>query len=153
MIIDEIKHKMEYIEKVTQELGYKLEKDNYHIEDQECPHKIPSKLPQGYAAVYIFIYEHDDTYEFLKIGKANSNSNSRFTSQHYGFKAPSTLAKSICKDEYFVKLGLNENNIKAWMLENLHRINIYVKSDKALTELIEAILHYTFRPKYEGDIN
>ena len=44
------------------------------------------------------------------------------------------------------------------MLENLHRINIYVRADEeeselAKTELIEAILHYTFRPRFEGNIH
>lgn len=113
-----------------------------------CPHNQPSKMPVGFAAIYIFAYND----EFLKIGKANANSNARFVSQHYGFSAPSTLAKSICLDKEFASLGVNQENVKSWMLENLHRINIYVKSNKATTELVEAVLHYTFRPRFEGNI-
>ena len=105
-------------------------------------------MPSGYAAIYMFAYQD----EFLKIGKANENSSPRFSSQHYGFSARSTLAKSLCSDEQFVALGVNEENAKSWMLENLHRINIYVKADKATTELVEAVLHYALRPKFEGNI-
>lgn len=43
-------------------------------------------------------------------------------------------------------------------LKNLWRINIYVRADEektelAKTELIEAILHYAFRPRFEGNIH
>lgn len=151
-VLSEIKNKMEYIEDITSFLGDKLNKEDYYIEDMGCPHKQPSKLPQGYSAIYIFVYEYQNEYKFLKIGKANEKSSARFSSQHYGFSAPSTLAKSICFDEEFLKIGINNDNVKEWMLENLHRINIYVKSNKAITELIEAVFHYAFRPKYEGNL-
>lgn len=39
------------------------------------------------------------------------------------------------------------------MLKNLRRINIYLEPDKAKTELVEAILHYAFRPRFEGNIH
>ena len=147
-MIDTITQKMQFIEGITRQLGYGLSKDDYRIEDMGCPHKQPSKMPSGYAAIYMFAYQD----EFLKIGKANENSSPRFSSQHYGFSARSTLAKSLCSDEQFVALGVNEENVKSWMLENLHRINIYVKADKATTELVEAVLHYALRPKFEGNI-
>lgn len=154
MVIDEVKHKMEFIESITQKLGDMITKEDYHIEDMGCPHTIP-RLPKGYAAIYIFVYETDKgCYEFLKIGKANAKSNARFSSQHYGFHAPSTLAKSICSDEEFVAQGINKDNVKDWMLNHLHRINILIKTDcgKAATELIESVLHYAFRPRFEGNI-
>ena len=151
-IIDEIRNKMEYIEEITSVLGEKLNKEDYYIEDMGRPHKQPSKLPQGYSAIYIFVYESETEYRFLKICKANEKSSARFSSQHYGFSAPSTLAKSICSDEEFIQLGINKNNVKEWMLENLHRINICVKANKATTELVEAVFHYAFRPKYEGNL-
>ena len=34
----------------------------------------------------------------LKVGKAGPKTQARFTSQHYGVSAPSTLAKSILKE-------------------------------------------------------
>lgn len=153
MIINDIRCTMEYIEEVTQKLGYGLSSKFYYIEDAGCPHK-RSTLPKGYAAIYIFAYRSESKYEYLKIGKANINSAARFTSQHYGFSAPSTLAKSICSDDKFRQIGVNEENVKEWMLNNLRRINIFISAEqgKAATELVEAILHYRFRPKYEGNI-
>ena len=149
--VSKIKNKMKYIKKIAKNLRYEL--GYYRIEDMGCPHKRPN-LPSGYSAIYIFIYKN----EILKIGKANSNSNARFKSKHYGFSANSTLAKSLCNDKNFISLGINKDNVKSWMLENLHRINIYVRADEeeselAKTELIEAILHYTFRPRFEGNIH
>jgi hypothetical protein len=149
-LVTKIKSKMEYIEIVARNLGERI--DDYYIEDLGCPHKQPSKLPEGYSAIYIFAYIKDKECEFLKIGKVNKKSTARFVSQHYGFSAPSTLAKSLCKDKRFVLQGVSESNVKEWMLNNLHRINVYVKSNKAQTELIEAMLHYAFRPTYEGNI-
>ena len=148
MIIDIVKQKMKFIEDITRQLGNELYETDYYIEDLGCPLKQPTKMPAGYAAIYIFVYQD----EFLKIGKVNSKSNPRFVSQHYGFSAPSTLAKSICSDSEFISLGINPDNVKPWMLSNLHRINIYIKSDKATTELVEAVMHYTFRPRFEGNI-
>lgn len=180
--IKEIKNKMKYIKKITKKLRYEL--GDYEIEDMGDPHnKQPSasKLKEGYSAVYIFIYKHENgNYEFLKIGKANSKSIARFTSQHYRFSANSTLAKSLCDDKSFRKIikkykdyngvnknnvksikkykGINKDNVKSWMLNNLWRINIYIKPDKekielAKAELIEAFLHYEFRPRFEGNIH
>ena len=153
MIVDDIRHTMEYIEEETRELGHPLPRKSYYIDDAGCPHKQPS-LPKGYAAIYIFTYESGTRYEYLKIGKANANSAARFTSQHYGFSAPSTLAQSICGDNEFRQMGISQENIKEWMLNNLHRINIFISIEqgKAATELVEAILHYRFRPRYEGNI-
>lgn len=153
-IANNIKEVMKKVEVITKDLGYPISEDAYHIEDMGCPHVQPSQLPKGYAAVYIFVYEQKDKDEFLKIGKANANSSARFVSQHYGFNSLSTLAKSICFDEKFQTMGVTPNNVKEWMLKNLHRINIYIKESlgKAITELVESILHYTYRPRYEGNI-
>lgn len=154
MVVDEIRDKMKYIEEITQNLGFIITKEDYYIEDMGCPH-IQPKLPNGYTAIYVFVYEKGyNDYEFLKIGKANSKTKARFTSQHYGFSAPSTLAKSLCSDNEFIAKGINSDNVKEWMMVNLHRINIYINADKgkAATELIEAIFHYAFRPRYEGSI-
>lgn len=153
MIINDITHTMEYVEEITRNLGCALPEKSYYIKDEGCLHATHS-LPKGYAAVYIFAYETDKGCEYLKIGKANANSGPRFSSQHYGFSAQSTLAKSICNDKEFLLMGINRNNVKEWMLNNLHRINIFIKADqgKSITELVEAILHYKYHPRYEGNI-
>ena len=151
--LNEIKNKMKQVREIINNLGDEL--GDCIIEDMKCPHKQPSKLPSGYSAIYIFIYKN----EILKIGKANSNSNARFTSQHYGLNNKSTLAKSLLNDENFNFLiinnikGINKDNVKSWICNNLQRINIYLEPDKAKTELIEAILHYAFRPRFEGNIH
>lgn len=153
MLVDDIRHTMEYVEEITQKLGYAFPSKSYYIEDAGCPHKL-SSLPKGYAAVYVFVYRTENKYEYLKIGKANVNSAARFTSQHYGFSTSSTLAKSICNDDEFRQIGINKENVKEWMINNLHRINIFIGEEhgKAATELVEAILHYKFRPRYEGNL-
>ena len=115
MIVDDIRFTMEYIEEITKNLGDKLCKEDYYIEDGGCPHCQPH-LPEGYAAIYIFVYGSED--------------------------------------EEFRLLGINKENVKDWMLNNLHRINIYIKANqgKAVTELAEAVLHYRYRPRFEGNI-
>ena len=154
MIIDEIKYAMEYVEEITKKLGDVITKEDYYIEDMGCPHKQPAQLPRGYAAIYMFALGNENEYEFLKIGKANAKSEARFTSQHYGFSAPSTLAKSICADKEFQNKGITIDNVKEWMLKNLRRINICIKTSCGMkaTELVEAVMHYKFNPRFEGSI-
>lgn len=152
-MINKIEEVMEYINKIFNELGKeKIEyydgNYNYGIVDLGCPHDKPDSLPKGYCAVYIFIYEE----KILKIGKVNEKSNARFCHHHYGFSTRSTLAKSICSDPDFYNKGINKENVKEWMYNNLQRINILIKSNKAAISLIESMLHYIFRPKYEGNI-
>lgn len=136
------------VEDITSKLDKPIRHNDYEIIDLGCPHKWPKQLPKGYCAVYFYAYGD----KVLKIGKANSNSKSRYTSQHYRFNAPSTLAKSLYTDKDFN--FQNKEEVKHWMLKNLHRINILIKSDDgyARTEIIETLLHYHFRPKYEGAI-
>ena len=109
-------------------------------------HKKPTSLQNDEAAVYMFLTRD----AFLKIGKANKKSNARYTSHHYGFNAPSTLAKSLCVNK-IVKL---ESDAREWILNNTRRINILInctdKDSKWATGLIEAIMHYKYRPRYEG---
>ena len=115
MIVDDIRFTMEYVEEITKNLGDILCKEDYYIDDGGCPHCQPN-LPEGYAAIYIFVYGTED--------------------------------------EEFRLLGINKENVKDWMLNNLHRINIYIKANqgKAVTELAEAVLHYRYRPRFEGNI-
>ena len=140
--------------KITKDIGDAITQDDYYIEDMGCPHKQPHQLPKGYAAIYIFIYGTETEYEFLKIGKANAKSSARFVSQHYGFNAMITLARSICSDDVFRDKGVTPDNVKEWMLNNLYRINVYIKEScgKKATELIESIMHYSFNPRFEGNI-
>lgn len=121
------------------------------IVDEGIPHQYPSKLVDNASAVYCFYYPELGT--FLKIGKVSRNSNARYVYQHYGFNARSTLAKSIIADkELNIDDSLSENNIKDWIFNNCQRIDIIL--DKSLDvftlNLIEMLLHYKYKPRYEG---
>lgn len=144
----QIEQIMVLVEDITSKLEKPIRRNDYKIIDLGCPHQWSKELPKGYCAVYF--YSHND--KVLKIGKANEKSKSRFTSQHYRFNAPSTLAKSLFADpDYNFN---NKDEVKPWMLNNIHRINILIKAEdgNARTELVETLLHYYFRPKYEGAI-
>lgn len=121
------------------------------IVDEGIPHQYPSKLVDNASAVYCFYYPKSET--FLKIGKVSRNSNARYVYQHYGFNAKSTLAKSVIADkELNVGDSLSEDNIKDWIFNNCQRIDIVLDSslDVFTLDLIEMLLHYKYKPKYEG---
>ena len=129
-------------------LGRVIDNDKIKVIDRGQPHKAP-KLPDGKMAVYTFIYNG----EFLKIGKAGQNSGPRYTSQHYNpGSAQSNLARSILGDEAMRGMGITEENVGEWIKSNCRRIDIEIDADLgAFTlELVEAILHYKYTPKYEG---
>lgn len=114
-----------------------------------APHKPPSKLPSGKFAVYVFFYME----KCLKVGKAGTNSQARYSSQHYGFSAPSTLAKCIFSDQK--EFGLNnlqKEQTGSWIKENLSRLNILLPEKIGIEglNLLEAFLQCYFKPKYEG---
>ena len=94
--------------------------------------------------------------EWLKIGRAGTNSGPRYTSQHYTGSARSTLSGSLRQDEEMRKVaGVGEDDLRgwaAWIERETSRANILLPaaSDKMLVSLLEAYLHVRLRPKYEG---
>lgn len=99
----------------------------------------------------VYCFRYNGT--FLKIGKAGLKSSPRFLSQHYNpNSAKSTLARSILDDQEMVNIGVTSENIKDWIKQNCQRIDILIDGKTGIftLELIEAILHYRYRPKYEG---
>ena len=147
MTIEEIRS---LINSISRELGNEIKKDDVEIYDRGLPHNSPKHLTKNHRAVYLFLYGD----EYLKIGKVNENSNARYTTGHYGFNHPSTLAKSIIRDEDFAQTnGINEFNVADWIKQNCRRIDIEISSilyDEFAVSLIEIILQYKLRPKYEG---
>jgi hypothetical protein len=125
-----------------------LSRQHFTVEDQGCPHR-PPNLPRGKSGVYLFYFGD----QCLKIGIAGTESAARFVSQHYGFKAPSTLAKSLrrCPGEY---PGFAEANAKSWMLNHLRRVNITFPASldqrKFFLKLLEEFLHLILQPRFEG---
>jgi hypothetical protein len=105
-----------------------------------APHR-QAGLPAGFGAVYAYALSAGTTSAagagtVLKVGKAGPNSDARFRSQHYTTSAGSTLAKSLLKNRILWRwLGiehLDETTVKAWMLTNLDRINIFVPAESPL---------------------
>lgn len=142
---------IEEIDTIIQSISYLLKKpisrESYKIIDRGVPHK-PESLPKGKIAVYIFKYKD----EYLKIGRVGANSSPRFQSQHYLPKSSiSNLAKSISNDCTNYE-NMDSNHIGDWIKENCRRIDILIDENLGsfASELIESILHYRFRPKYEG---
>lgn len=101
-----------------------------------APHRHP-QLPAGFGAVYVFAL--GDTYganapagtgAVLKVGRVGPRSGPRFSYQHYGAAAPSTLAKSLVRYRIMWPwLGideLDESSVKLWMLSHLDRAHFYV---------------------------
>ena len=143
-IVDKVKNIMDIVCHLSIELCNPITEKDYVIEDRGCPHQ-SSQLPKGKCAVYMFFYKD----EALKIGKANEKSNARYSSQHYGFNARSTLAKSLVADKSMWETASD------WIKGNTHRINILVDAScgDAAIELIEAVMHYAFNPRYEGALH
>lgn len=136
------------ITSVTSILGNRLNSNQYQIIDRGVPHT-PKLLPSQKMGVYTFWYGS----RCLKIGKAGPNSNARFFSQHYNpGSAGSTLAASILLDPENHALGLDAHSIGPWIKDNCQRIDILldVRLGIFTLELVEAILHYKYEPKYEG---
>ena len=130
-------------------LGETIDDNKIKIIYQKAPHKY-QKLPEHSMGIYMFKYKD----EFLKIGKVNSKSNARFTSQHYNSTSTrSNLAKSILENaEFCATHSITKDNIKEWMLQNLDRIDILLEDSLGVfaLNLLEAILHYKYKPNYEG---
>lgn len=105
-----------------------------------APHRQPP-LPNGYGAVYAFALSPATTSEagagmVLKVGRASSNSDARFRSQHYTTSTGSTLAKSLLAHRIIWPwLGieaLDSSTVKDWMLAHLDRVHIYVPASSPL---------------------
>ena len=119
------------------------------VEVLSAPHQRPPSLPAGMFAVYVFL--HGD--RCLKVGKAGAKSAARYCSQHYGLNAPSTLAKSLIKNQTRLGLtSLDEFNIGNWICQNTNRINVLLPSKygAAVLSLLESFIQCRLNPEFEG---
>lgn len=115
--------------------------------DRGKPHK--STFVTGKMYVYTFRYDG----EFLKIGKAGSNSKARLYSQHYHpGSSQSNLAKSIMLDPKMSDKLLTNSTVGDWIKNNVDRIDIEIDAALGVFALnfIESILHCLYQPRYEG---
>jgi len=101
-------------------------------------------------AVYVFAYG-DTT---LKVGKAGSNSQARYVSQHYNpASASSTLAASIVKRGG--EIGVSDvdfQSVSEWLKDETDRINILLDTEVGIDalSLLETFLHCRLKPVFEG---
>jgi hypothetical protein len=137
-----------HIRKVSAALGRELDMDKIQVIDRGVPHCTP-KWRDGLMAVYTYNFQG----EFLKIGKAGPRSEARFRSHHYNpHNAKSTLAASILSDPKMSGYSLNDKTVGNWIKEHCRRIDVMIPVNMGIftLELVEAILHYVYEPRYEG---
>lgn len=139
------------LSKVSRDCGFKVNPKDLKLifwNKGIDTHK-PTKLPEGYFAVYIF--QHNKNY--LKVGKVSgSKNNDRYYQHHYIVKgANSTLAKSLSLDPIYSK-KIIKGNEREWILKNTSRFNILIpKSYEAnFVNFAEAFFILRCNPKFEG---
>jgi len=126
-----------------------------------APHKRPSALPDNSQAVYAFLLSG----HCLKVGKAGPKTQARFTSQHYGMNAPSTLARSILSHRKRVAAllprgrqhevdALDEESIGVWIERNTTRFHVFLPTrvGALALSLLEAFIQCRLRPLFEGKV-
>lgn len=126
-----------------------------------APHNRPSNLPPGFQAVYAFLLDE----RCLKVGKAGPKTQARFTSQHYGMNAPSTLAKSILANSRLLLdllpperrkevSALNETTVGPWIERNTTRLHIFLPTQTGAFTLglLEAFIQCRLNPLFEGRV-
>jgi len=104
---------------MSQELGDKLSKKFEELTKIKCKVKFLSKgvnhrattLKENKKGVYVFFLNENICF---KVGKANSNSQARWNSQHYSLdkSTPSTFTKSILSNLMIMKKYFEEAEIK-----------------------------------------
>ena len=139
--------------------GLNLELREVRYEVLSAPHRRPASLPEGTQAIYAFLVGN----ACLKVGKAGPKTKARFTSQHYGNKAPSTLAKSILKNRkpvlrLFAERARGEvesldiESVGPWLKKNTWRFHIFLPATApaCALALAEAFVQTRLCPIYEG---
>ncbi len=139
-----------------------IQRHNLRAEILQAPHRRPTSLPAATQAVYAFLLGET----CLKVGKAGPQTQARFTSQHYGDKAPSTLAKSIIKDRGPILQLIQPHargevetltiaSIGHWLEQNTQRFHIFLPASAPSYALsfAEAFTQCRLRPIYEGKLS
>jgi hypothetical protein len=129
--------------------GVEIPRSDIQVACLPAPHRPPSSLPVSKLAVYVFMYAD----RCLKVGKAGPNSAARYCSQHYGFNAPSTLAKSLLKRQTDIRVnGLTKQSAKDWICKNTTRLDFLMPSRHGVfaLSLLEAFVQCRLQPEFEG---
>lgn len=124
-----------------------MEEEQIVFVDSGNPHK--PNYPRGKVAIYAFQYKG----RFLKIGKVSEKNKSRFYSHHYHpSRNQSNLSKSILSDPEMSVHSLDADSVGDWIRLNTKRVDLIIDVSLGMfaLNLIEAILHCMYKPKYEG---
>lgn len=126
-----------------------------------APHRRPSSLPPGSQAVYAFLLGD----RCLKVGKAGPKTQARFTSQHYGMNATSTLAKSILANRRRLADilppmwrnevdALQEATVGGWIERSTARFHVFLPTAAGALSLslLEAFVQCRLNPIFEGKV-
>lgn len=136
--------------KVVALVGVSLPPAALSFETLPAPHKSPSALPSGKAAVYVFVWNG----RCLKVGKVGRKSQARFTSQHYSpASSNSNLAKSLVSGHGKLGLsGITESNVGVWIKANVDRVNFLLSVEFGIPvlTLLESFLQCRLNPVFEG---
>jgi hypothetical protein len=135
--------------RVAKLAGFSIPLSNIEVEYFPAPHNPPSSLPLERMAVYVFMFGH----RCLKVGKAGRKSAARFCSQHYGTKAPSTLAKSIMKRPDVIGVSnLDDKKVKDWICDKTTRVHFLIPSQYGVfaLSLLEAFVQCRLQPEFES---
>ncbi|GGF76677.1 hypothetical protein GCM10010912_22230 [Paenibacillus albidus] len=92
----------------------------------------------------------------MKIGKVSEKNKSRFYSHHYHpSRNQSNLSKSILADPTMSIHNLDDDTVGDWIRMNTKRVDLIIDASLGLfaLNLIEAILHALYKPRYEGNKN
>jgi hypothetical protein len=144
---------------VAQLSGLNVADADVRVDFTPAPHRRPGRLPTDSQGVYIFFL--GDT--CLKVGKAGPKTAARFCGHHYGFHAPSTLARSIMAHRERVAalmppvrsaeaMVLSQRSVSDWIETNTSRLNILLPCTVGpfALSLLEAFLHCRLQPIFEG---
>lgn len=126
-----------------------------------APHRAPA-LRSGFGAVYVFALSASYGVSVpagpgavLKVGRVGGRSGPRFTYQHYGVQARSTLARSLIKYRvmwpWLGITSLDEASVAEWMRRHLDRVHFYVPDDRAVViESLEVYIRARVGSVFEG---
>lgn len=109
----------------------------------------PTKLQDGFFAIYIFKYHKT----YLKVGKVSGHTNNdRYYQHHYIVKASnSNLAKSLVGDKERFR-EVKKKNVRNWIITNTSRYNILIprKYGALFVNFAEAFFLLKCKPFFEG---
>ncbi|QAY66352.1 hypothetical protein [Paenibacillus protaetiae] len=132
---------------LLKQVGVTLADHKLLVKHRGMPHEVPFKGDK----LYVYTFKFDGQY--LKIGKAGKKSKARLQHQHYSpTSSASNLALSLLQDENMKKYNITNENVGAWIRNNVERVDIEIDEDAGVfvQNFIEAALHCMFKPKYEG---